>query len=175
MSPRNLEWLVAAALVIPLTIAKPAAAVELHTNPVSIHQKGTTAQYTVGHFIDASTSFQNLVVSGSFNVTCQYPGVPPVNYEVTQSQTVLGGRNVLSMAVPLTLPATRSVSGWADIPTGTVFSCTYDYQSRAVESGINFGTGGGSLPIGNGTRSDRDTIVFDMLKVGGFPGPGCIF
>jgi hypothetical protein len=157
-------------------LARPAAAVTMTVTPLDIHQKGVTSEYTVGHFIDARTTFQNLTLTGGFTVTCYADGViPPVNYEVTQSQLVLNGNNVLSMGVPTNLPASRSVSGWYNIRTGSVFPCSYDYTARAVESGINFGSGGSSVPIGGGQRFERGTIAFDMMKVGAFPGPGCIF
>jgi len=172
----NRAFIVAFMTSIPLMMARPAAAIEMNVTPLDIHQKGVTSEYTVGHFIDARTSFQNLTVSGGFTVTCYAEGViPPVTYEVSQTQTVFSGANVLSMAVPLSLPASRSVPGWYNIRTGTVFPCSYDYTARAVESGINLGSGGSSVPIGSGQRFERGTIAFDMLKVGAFPGPGCIF
>jgi hypothetical protein len=173
----NRAYIVVALMAsILVMVSRPVAAVTMVVTPLDIHQKGVTSEYTVGHFIDARTTFQNLTLTGGFTVTCYADGViPPVNYEVTQSQVVFSGPNVLSMGVPTNLPASRSVSGWYNIRTGTVFPCSYDYTARAVESGINLGSGGTSVPIGGGQRFERGTIAFDMLKVGTFPGPGCIF
>jgi hypothetical protein len=160
---------------IAMLLARPAAAVTMHVSPLPIYQEGTGASFTVGHFIDARTSYPNLTVSGSFRVSCLQPGIPPMSESYSATQTVLFQENVLSMGIPQNLPARRSLSGWTSVPTGTIVPCSYDWQARAVESGLTIGGGGGSVVIGSGERSEGGTIPFDMLKVGTYPGPGCLF
>jgi hypothetical protein len=159
---------------LSLLLAQPASAVSMHVTPLPIYQVGMGASFTVGHFIDARTSFPNLSVSGSFRVSCMQSGIPPISEGRTVSQTVLFQENVLSMGVPANLPSNRSLGGWTNVPTGTVVDCSYEWQARAVESGITIGQGG-TVIIGNGERSENATINFSMLKVGTYPGPGCLF
>jgi hypothetical protein len=153
----------------------PAHAVTMSVTVLNHHQVGTGAAFTLGHFIDARSYAQNLTLSGSFRVTCLDPNISALTGGNSATQTVLLQQNVLSMGVPDSLPAQRSLSGWTRVPTGSVVTCTDEWQARAVESGINFGTGGGSIPIGGGERSESGTEQWDMLKVGTYPGPGCIF
>ena len=163
-----------AAALLALTSAQPAAAVTMHVTTLPIYQVGTGAAFTVGHFIDARTPFPNLTVSGSFRVSCMLPGIPDINEGRSATQTVLFQENVLSMGVPANLPSQRSLGGWTNVPTGTIVDCSYAWQARAVESGITFGTGG-TVIVGNGERSENATIAFTMLKIGTYPGPGCLF
>ena len=171
---RSFAGILAGLAPLALLLAQPAAAVTMHVTPLPIYQVAIGAAFTVGHFIDARTSFPNLTVSGSFRVSCMHPGIPPISEGRTVSQTVLFQENVLSMGVPANLPAQRSLGGWTNVPTGTVVDCSYDWQARAVESGITLGQGG-TVIIGNGERAENATIDFSMLKIGTYPGPGCLF
>jgi hypothetical protein len=160
---------------VALSLSPPAAAVTMTVTPLAINQSGTGGSFSVGHFIDARSWYSNLSVSGGFVVRCSDPSISDIRESYSASQTVYFQENKLSMGVPPVLPAKRSLSGWTSVPTGTIVNCTYELQARAVESGINLGLGGTTIPIGNGERSEVQTIPFDMLKVGTFPGPGCIF
>jgi hypothetical protein len=172
---RALAILLAGYAPLAALLPLPAHAVTMQVTVLDHHQVGTGPAFTLGEFIDARSWAQNLTVSGSFRVTCQDPNVSPITGGNSGTQTVLLQQNVLSMGVPDSLPAQRSLSGWTRVPTGSVVACIDEWQARAVESGINFGTGGGSIPIGFGERSESGTEQWDMVKVGTYPGPGCIF
>jgi hypothetical protein len=169
---RAFAVLLASCVPLAVLMPRPASAVTMNVAVINHHQVSTGANFTLGLFIDARSFFQNLTVSGSFRVTCTDPNVSAVTGGNSASQTVLFQQNVLSMGVPETLPAQRSLPGWSRVPPGVV-GCTDEWQARAVESGINFGQGG-SVPIGGGERSESGTEIWDQVKTGTFPGPGCI-
>lgn len=152
----------------------PAAAVTMHVTDLPIHQVGISPTITVGHFIDARSWFQNLTITGGFRVNCSETAIPDIVESYSATQTIYSGENVFSKAIPEPLPAQRNLGGWNKVRTGTVINCTYRLQARAVESGINFGTGGASIPIGNGEQSEERAIYFDVLKTGIYNGPGCL-
>jgi hypothetical protein len=172
---RAFAMLLASCAPLALLVPRPAAAITMNVTVLPHHQVGTGAAFTLGHFIDARTWASNLTVSGSFRVSCQNPNISNVTGSNSATQTVVFQENVLSMGVPEPLPAQRSLPGWTRVPTGSVVNCINDWQARAVESGINVGTGGGSIPIGFGERSESGSEQWDMVKVGTYPGPGCIF
>lgn len=155
--------------------AAPAAAVTMHVTEMPIYQVGIGPTITVGHFIDARSLFQNLTITGGFRVSCSEPVVPDIVESYSATQTVYFGSNVFSKAIPEPLPAQRNLGGWNKVRTGTVLNCSYRLQARATESGINFGTGGGSVSYGNGEQSEDRAIWFDVIKTGIYIGPGCLF
>jgi len=168
----------ALAVLAPLAAllhAAPAAAVSMHVTDMPIHQVGIGPTITVGHFIDARSWFQNLTISGGFRVSCSEPAIPEIVENYSATQTIYGGENVFSKAIPEPLPAERNLGGWNKVRTGTVLNCRYHLTARAVESGINLGAGGASIPLGNGERSEERDILFDVLKTGIYVGPGCLF
>jgi hypothetical protein len=128
----------------------------------------------VGHFIDARSFTQNLTISGGFIVSCAEPALSEIHESYSATQTVLMHENVFSKSIPDSVPAQRSFSGWNKVKTGTIIPCNYQMQARAVESGITFGTGGGSIVIGGGEKSEDRGIPFDMVKLGVYFGPGCL-
>jgi hypothetical protein len=152
----------------------PASAVNMNVTPVDIHQLNLGAAFSVGHFIDARSYTQNLTITGGFIVTCADPALSDIRESYSATQTVLMQENVFSKAIPGSLPAQRSLSGWNKVKSGTIVPCNYQLQARAVESGITFGTGGGSIVIGGGEKSEDRGIPFDMVKLGVYYGPGCL-
>jgi hypothetical protein len=171
---RALAILLASCVPLAALMPRTASAVTMQVTVVSHHQVGTGGAFTYGHFIDARTWYQNLTVSGSYRIVCSDPHLSPLTGGSSSSQSVLFQENVLSMGVPQSLPAQGSMSGWTRVVTGSVVGCTNEWSARAVESGINFGTGGIGIPYGNGERSESSTESWDMVKTGTFPGPGCI-
>lgn len=167
--------LAALASVAALLHAVPATAVTMHVTDLPIQQVGISPTITVGHFIDARSWFQNLTISGGFRVSCSEVAIPDIVENYSATQTIYIGENVFSKAIPEPLPAQRNLGGWNKVRTGTVINCRYHLLARAAESGINFGTGGATIPIGFGEQSEERDIVFDVLKTGIYNGPGCLF
>jgi len=166
--------LLASCAPLAALLPRPASAVTMHVSVLDHHQVGTGGAFTYGHFIDARSWYQNLTLSGSYRIVCQDPHLSPFTGGYSNSQSVMFQENVLSIGVPPSLPAQGSLPGWTRVVPGADVGCTDEWSARAVESGINFGTGGIGLPYGNGERSESGTESWDMVKTGTFPGPGCI-
>jgi hypothetical protein len=167
-------WPCLAVGLFAAALSAPAPAVTMTVTPLSISQISLGAAFSVGHFIDARSFTQNLTITGGFVVTCSEPAIPAIRESYSATQTVLLQENVFSKSIPEPLPAQRSFSGWNQVKTGTVVNCNYQLPARAVESGINFGTGGGTIVIGGGEKSEDRGIPFDMIKIGVYYGPGCL-
>jgi hypothetical protein len=167
-------WPSAAVGLIAAILSTPAPAVTMRVTPLNIYQINLGAAFSVGHFIDARSFTQNLTITGGFIVNCAEPALSEIRESYSATQTVLLQENVFSKSIPSSLPAQRSFSGWNKVKTGTLILCNYQLQARAVESGVNFGTGGGSIVIGGGEQSEDRGIPFDMIKLGVYYGPGCL-
>ena len=157
----------AIALVIVLAPSAPVhAAPTLKTTVLPIYQIGNGAGVSLGHVVLASTLFNRLTAGGTYTASCASPVMLPTTGQRTlTSDGLLGGRS-LTVTIPEWVPATVNMPGFYSLDRGATVSCTYNWTSRAVESGYSIGSGGISFPIGSGERADGSTQQFQMSVPG---------
>lgn len=138
----------------------------LQTTVLPIYQIGNGAGVHLGHVVTASTLYNRLVAGGTFVAGCAHPDMLPARGQRTLSGDNVGGGVRLVVTIPETLPATVSMPGFYSLPRGTTVSCTYEWTSRAVESGYTIGPGGISFQVGNGEKSEGLFQQFQMSVPG---------
>jgi len=161
-----------------LVLATPpeASAVQLSTHVTSIYQLGVGAGVMLGHAATGSTNYNRITVGGAYIAQCASPLMLPTTGQRTLSRENLTGGLSLVTTIPQVVPSLVNMPGFNALPAGTTVDCTYNWTSRAVESGYTIGAGGGSFPVGNGERSEGGTQLFVMnvpAATGDDSGDGC--
>ena len=142
-----------------------ASAVEMYTYVSTPSQWGTGSAYYHGHTVMASTRFNILNAGGAFTVQCNHPATVPMTGERALGSTTWGLQpNMLTVTIPEKLPAVRNVTGWLQIPGGTTLSCGYRWTSFATEGGYSLSGGFISVPIGNTSMRDGNTVDFTLYR-----------
>lgn len=160
------------AVCILMAASPPAEAVQMYVQPSTIGQYGNGSGAYIGHTVQATSDFSNLTAGGTYLVTCAHPATLPVSGERTLSSSRLApGKNVLIVTIPQNQPAIVNITGWAEVPPGTL-TCNYRWTAEARESGINISVGGVGTSIGNGIQRDGGTVDFEMLRLNVLSGGG---
>ena len=153
----------AASLLLPalaLLLAKPAAAITLNTQVLSIYQVGTTGQVKLGHVVHAFTNYNRLIAGGSYIASCS--GLLPVTGSRTLSAGNIVGGLMLTVTIPAQQPAYVNMPGFSSQPRGSEFTCMYNWTSNATEGGYTISAGGISYQVGNGHAAESGTDIFTM-------------
>jgi hypothetical protein len=145
---------------LALLAVKPAAALTLDTQVLSIYQVGTTGQVKLGHVVHAFTNYNRLIAGGGYMATCF--GLLPTTGSRTLSTGNLVGGLRLTVTIPAHQPAYVSMPGFSGQPRGSEFTCTYNWTSNATEGGYSVGAGGISYQTGNGHQAEGGTEIFRM-------------
>lgn len=157
----------AALLAIAVLLGMPqlASAVQMRTVVSTIQQWGTGSGFNLGHTVLASTPFNSLTAGGTFWVQCNHPATVPVTGERSFTSTTFGiDMNMVTVTIPAQQPATRNITGWAQVPPETYLSCGYRWTAYATESGYTVSAGGLGIQFGNGTERDGGTTDFTMYR-----------
>jgi hypothetical protein len=163
MSPSFIARLLAfAAALLSAAIPQQAIALTLSTHVSTIYQVGTTDGVSLGHIVSANTDFSRLTAGGSFIASCANSSMQPTTGQRTLSSESLYGGNRLYVTVPTVVPTIVKMPGFVSLPRGTTVNCTYNWTSRAVESGLSYGVGGVAVPVGSNERADGGTQIFYM-------------
>jgi hypothetical protein len=153
---------IGAVLATPWAIATPT----LQTQVLPVYQVGNGAGVNMGHVVNASTAYNRLSAGGTFVASCANSLMMPAAGQRTVSKDAFTGGIVLHVTVPESLPALVSMPGYYSLPRGTTVQCTYNWTSKAVEGGYNFGPGGISYQTGNGELSEGFFKPFQMSVPG---------
>jgi len=156
----------AAALASMVGTVPVGAMPSLSTRVLPAYQVGNGAGVNMGHIVFASTLYNRLTAGGTFSASCAHPSMQPATGQRTLSSDNLTGGLSLTVTIPEWLPATISMPGFYSLPRGTTVSCTYNWTSKATESGYSVGFGGVSFQTGNGERSDGFFQPFQMSVPG---------
>jgi hypothetical protein len=154
--------LAAGALTSPQAPARP----NLRTQVMPIYQVSNGAGVNMGHVVHASTVYNRLIAGGTFNAGCARAEMMPATGQRTISTDNFGGGLVLHVTIPEVLPAIVNMPGYYSLPRGTTVQCTYNWTSKATESGLTIGSGGISFQSGNGEASEGFFQQF-MMSVPG--------
>jgi hypothetical protein len=140
-----------------------ASAVNLRTIVLPIYQVGTGATVSLGHTAIASTNYNRLFVGGTYSASCASPDMGTMTGQNFGTGENLVGGLSFNVTIPEWIPARVNMSGFNAAATrGQRLNCTYNWTSRAVESGYTIGAGGISFQTGNGERSEGGTQLFSM-------------
>ena len=156
---------IAASVLLPvlaLLLAKPAAAISLTSQVLSIYQVGTTGQVKLGHVVHASTNYNRLIAGGSYIATCS--GLLPTTSSRTLSANNIVGGLRLTVTIPAQQPAYVNMPGFSSAARGSEFTCTYNWTAHATEGGYTIGASGISYQTGNGHQAEGGTEIF-MMRV----------
>lgn len=153
----------AALPTLALLLVRPAEAITLSTQVLSIHQVGTTGQVKLGHVVHASTNYNRLMAGGNYVAACN-PGMLSTSGSRTLSAENLVGGLRLTVTIPASQPAYVNMPGFNSQPRGSEFVCTYTWSSFGTEGGYSVGAGGISFQAGNGHQAEGGTQVF-MMRV----------
>lgn len=134
----------------------------LATDVIPPYQVGNGASVRLGHVVHAYTYFNRLTAGGTFSAACVNPEMSPYNGQREASDWNVTGGLWLHVTIPLSQPALVNMPGFYNLPRGTTVSCTYNWTSRAVESGYSISPGGISIPIGSGSSGEGGTQIFYM-------------
>jgi hypothetical protein len=154
------------AIGMVLTAPWASATPTLQTQVLPVYQVGNGAGVNMGHVVNASTAYNRLIAGGTFVADCANSLMMPASGQRTVSKDGFTGGIVLHVTVPETLPALVSMPGFYSLPRGTTVQCTYNWTSRAVESGYTIGFNGISYQSGNGERSEGFFKQFQMSVPG---------
>lgn len=147
---------------LTLLLVKPATALELSTQVLSIHQVGTAGLVKLGHVVHASTPFNQLMAGGGYVASCS--GSMTTSGSRTLSASNFGGGLRMTVTIPASQPAYVNMPGFSSQARGSEFTCTYNWTSTATEGGLSISAGGISYQVGNGTQSQGGTEIF-MMRV----------
>jgi hypothetical protein len=155
-----------------LLASQPAAAVQMYVQTSTIGQFGNGSGAYIGHTVQATSDFSNLTAGGTYLLTCAHPATLPVSGERTLlSSRLAPGKNALIVTIPQNQPAIVNITGWAQVPPGTL-TCNYRWTAEARESGLNIAVGGVGTSIGNGVQRDGGTVDFEMMRLTVLSGGG---
>jgi hypothetical protein len=157
---RFASWALLPALA--LLLVRPAAALSLSTQLLSIYQVGTTDQVKMGHVVHASTNFNQLTAGGEFLASCANSAIMPNSGGRTLSASNLVGGLYMSVTIPRDQPAYVTMSGLSGLPRGSVAHCTYAWSSHATEGGISISASGVTVHTGNGRGAESGTRAFTV-------------
>lgn len=140
-----------------------ASAVNLRTVVLPIYQIGTGAAVSLGHTAIVSTSYNRLFAGGTYSASCAAPEMLPMTGQNFGTGENLVGGLSFNVTIPEWIPARINMAGFNAAATrGQRLSCTYNWTSRAVESGYTIGIGGVSFQTGNGERLEGGAQLFSM-------------
>jgi hypothetical protein len=151
-------------LAVALTMLTPreAYSVQLSTVVTNIQQSGLSGGVMLGHAAIGSTNYNRIVVSAGYIAQCASSLMLPTSGDRTLSRNEFVGGATLTTTVPERIPALVFMPGFEQVAPGTVLSCTYEWNSKAVESGYTIGAGI-SFPAGAGEQSLGSTVRFVMI------------
>jgi hypothetical protein len=153
------------AIAVLFGMPQLASAVQMRTVVSTIQQWGTGSGFNLGHTVLASTPFNSLTAGGTYWVQCNHSATLPVTGERSFTSTTFGlDTNMATVTIPAQLPATRNITGWAQVPPETSLSCGYRWTAYAIESGYSVSAGGLGIQFGNGTARDGGTTDFTMYR-----------
>jgi hypothetical protein len=148
-------------------LSNPAFAVpRLRTVVSPPYQVGNGAGVRMGHTVIASTLYNRLTAGGSFSASCISSLMSPATGQRTLSDENFVGGVSLVVTIPEWVPTLVNMPGFYSLTRGTTVSCTYNWTSRAVESGFSVGANGVSFQTGNGEVSEGFFQPFTMSVPG---------
>lgn len=151
------------ALGAAMSFSGVASAVVMQTFLAPIYQVGTGPTVNLGHTVYASTDYNRLYAGGTYSAICAGPDILPTVGQRFLSTENIAGRLTLYVTIPERHPARVHMPGFSSAAArGQRMNCTYNWTSRAIESGYSIGVGGISFQTGNGERSEGGTEVFTM-------------
>jgi hypothetical protein len=167
MSSLNSIARVCAVVATGVLLVQPASAVpQLKTIVSPPYQVSNGAGVRLGHTVIASTLYNRLTAGGTFSASCISPVMAPATGQRTLSrENGLGGVSLV-VTVPEWVPTLVNMPGFYSLSRGETVSCTYNWTSRAVESGYSIGASGISYQTGNGEISEGFFQPFTMSVPG---------
>lgn len=161
---------IAAFAALGLLAAQSHAAPTLNIYTYAGRQVGNSS-VSAGLIVSSGTyALGTLTVAGGWTVSC--PHTSQINLERTGGSTnyIPGLHNTATVYVPETVPSTRTLPGWSNIPTASCVDCTFAYKGSAVEASASISVGSGvnfTLPPA-AQASLTDQTVFQFCR-GGTP------
>lgn len=154
--------LAALAAALVLVTPRDAAAVELSTVVMSIHQIGSSAGVSLGHTAIGYTNYNRITVSGSYTAACASRLMTPTTGQRSLSHDQFLGGIGLVTTIPERLPAVVDMPGFDLLEAGSRVACAYNWTSKAVEANYSYSIPGFGIQTGGGERAEGGTYPFNM-------------
>jgi hypothetical protein len=169
MSPRLTSFPTLAAIAA-LTLVGGSRDAQAVTMNVKVVPPAQVPPYTtrakLGHLVYAHTPLLSLAAGGTYRVACASPHILPIEGQNGLSVFNLPP-NEMGVEVPAgSLPATREIPGFVNVPGGTSVACAYYWTAMAKDAMYSLGSGPIRMPIGGDPQYQGDTEPFEMYQPG---------
>jgi hypothetical protein len=171
------ENLAAGIAAIVLALGGPTARADLQgtLQAVGGHQVGLSGMVSVGTVVSARTNIRGLWAQAGYRLECDSFHIrPALTGSRGWSDYRLLGPVSIVVTAPEWVPAEMALPGWLNVPTGSFITCMYTYSGEARSSLISIGSGPGAFPIGGDAWAASEVLPIGLIKVGSFPGEGCL-
>lgn len=152
------------ALALIAAMPPKAQALTMSVTPSSIHQVAFTAGVSLGHSVSASSNFNRLFASGTFEAKCPSSYLYPIpGSRGLSAQSLIFGTS-LTVTIPIVVPTVMDMPGFDALPGGTSLTCDYNWTAYAEEGSYTIGGGGFGITIGGEKANDSGRVPFDFYK-----------
>jgi hypothetical protein len=160
------------------SLAAPVSHADIQATLLAVggYQVGTRGAVSVGAVVSARTNLYGLWAKASYRLECDdYRIRPALTGSRSWTDFRIGGPVSLVVTAPEWAPTELGLPGWENVMTGTFVTCIFTYSGEAKTSLVPLTAGGASFPLGGDSWEATQSLPIGLVKVGSFPGEGCIF